>query len=122
MDLIPITPEYYEFVRTLRTDPRTQEGFIEETSISPQQQIKYMEEHSKNYYVCLLYQEPAGYVGVIEDDIRICTHPNHQRKGVGFFMLDEIKKLYPFATGRIKRENIASQLLFEKCRIGYNLI
>lgn len=122
MDLVAITPKYYEFVRALRTDPRTQSGFIQEISISHEDQIRYMKEYSKNYYVCLLHEQPAGYVGVIDEDIRICTHPNFQRKGVGFFMLSEVKKLYPLATGRIKRENTASQLLFEKCGVGYSVL
>lgn len=122
MDLIPIIPLYYEFVRALRTDPRIRATFIQEAPISPEDQVKYMEEHSKNYYICLLHGKPAAYIGVINDDIRLCTHPEYQRKGVGVFMLNEIKKLYPLATGRVKRENTASQLLFEKCGVEYNLI
>ena len=66
--------------------------------------------------------EPAGYVGVINDDVRVCTHPDFQRKGVGSFMLKHIKELYPNASARIKFENIASVFLFANSGIPHRLI
>ena len=47
-----------------------------------------------------------------DDDIRICTHPDYQGKGIGKFMLNEIIKIYPTAYGKVKIENKASQNLF----------
>jgi len=122
MDLVPIIPNHYEFVRELRMNPLTQEGFLEEAQISKEEQEKYMIKHGQNYYVCLLYGVPVGYIGVLEDDIRFCTHPVYQGKGVGSYMLREAKKLYPNATGRIKKDNIASQRAFDKADIFYTLI
>jgi len=122
MDLVLITPEYYEFVRLLRMHPETKGGFLEEATITPEQQIKYMEKHGYNYYICLLYGSPAGYIGVIDDDIRFCTDPDFQGMGVGSFMLSKVQKLYPDATGRIFRDNIASQKAFDKCKVAYKII
>ena len=122
MDLVPIIPDHYEFVRELRMNPLTQEGFLEEAQISKEEQEEYMTKHGQNYYVCLLYNVPVGYIGVLEDDIRFCTHPAYQGRGVGSYMLREAKKLYPNATGRIKKDNIASQQAFVKADILYTLI
>ena len=57
-----------------------------------------------------------------EDDIRVCTVPSYQGKGVAKFMLDKIKYMYPNAIGKIKKDNIASQKLFDKCKVPYTII
>ncbi len=75
-------------------------------------QIKYMNKHSDCYRIGIIDTHPVGFVGVIEDDIRICTHPNHQGKGVGKFMLKEIMKIFPTAYGKVKKDNEASKKLF----------
>lgn len=122
MELIAITEEYYDFVREMRMHPENVAGFLEDANITPEAQRQYMEKHGKNYYVALSYGEPVGYVGVIDNDIRICTHPHYQGTGVGRFMLSEIVKLYPQATGRILDGNTASRKLFEFCKVPYELI
>jgi hypothetical protein len=122
MDLVPITPEYYEFVRLLRTHPETQGGFLVNASITPEQQEVYMKKHSLNYFVCLLYGSPVGYIGVVDGDIRFCTDPDFQSMGVGTFMLLKIKKKFPNSSGKIKKANLASQYVFDKCGVEYKLI
>jgi len=122
MELIPITPEYYEFVRRLRTHSDNRDGFILQADITIQQQLEYMNKYSKNYYICLASLAPVGYIGVIDNDIRVCTHPDHKGKGVGKFMLDQISSIFPDAAGKIKKDNIASQKLFDKCKVPYTII
>tara|TARA_R110000824_G_scaffold347678_3_gene534422 strand:- start:180 stop:548 length:369 start_codon:yes stop_codon:yes gene_type:complete len=122
MDLISVIPKYYEFIRLLRTHPDNCNGFIVQVDITPQQQVKYMSKYSKNYYVCLSYDEPVGYIGVIDNDIRVCTHPDHKGSGIGKFMLDQISSIFPDAAGKIKKDNIASQKLFDKCKVPYTII
>lgn len=122
MELVSVKEEYFEFVRQLRTHPENKKGFILQVDITPEQQQKYMSNHLKNYYICLSYGDPVGYVGVIDDDIRVCTHPDHKGKGVGKFMLKEIVKIFPNSTGKIKKDNIASQKLFDKCKVPYTII
>lgn len=111
--LVECTPKYWDFVRELRSNPRVQSGFIEVVSISKEQQEKYMQKYGKHYRVCVVEDKPAGFVGVIENDIRICTHPEYQGMGVGKFMLEEIMKIYPNAYGKVKIENEASKKLFK---------
>jgi len=122
MELRNVTSEYYEFIRFLRTHPENAQFFLEQVKISEMDQIKYMQKYEKNYYVCLLQNQPVGYVGVIENDIRICTHPRFKNIGVGKFMLTKIKEMFPEATGKIKKDNIISQKLFISCKVPYKLI
>ena len=74
-----------------------------------------MLKYNSNYWICLDDKTPAGYVGVIDDDIRVATHPDYQGKGVGTFMINEIMKLIPTAIARVKLDNEASVKLFERC-------
>ena len=122
MELIQINEEYYEFVREMRMHPENVAGFLTEANITPEDQVKYMKKHGEDYFIALSYGEPVGYVGVIDNDIRICTHPQHQGTGVGRFMLSEIIKLYPQATGRIIKDNVVSRKLFDSCKVPYELI
>jgi ribosomal protein S18 acetylase RimI-like enzyme len=115
MELIKCTPKYWEFVRTLRNDERVLDGFIKSVHITEEMQIKYMKNHSDFYRIGLVDNKPAGYVGVIEDDIRVCTHPDYQGKGVGKFMINEIMKEEPTAFAKVKMDNEVSIKLFEAC-------
>ena len=115
MRLVECDLKYWEFVRTLRNDERVLEGFIQSTNISKIMQIEYMNKYSDNYRIALVDDEPAGFVGVIDDDIRVCTHPDYQGKGVGKFMINECMKIWPTAFAKIKLNNEASIKLFESC-------
>ena len=114
-ELVKCRPEYWEFVRELRNDSRVISGFIETTYITPEMQNEYMKLHQYEYRIGLLYGKPVGYVGVIEDDIRVCTHPNYQKLGVGKFMINEIMLDIPTAFAKVKIGNTASLKLFESC-------
>tara|TARA_R100001443_G_scaffold63417_1_gene73206 strand:+ start:918 stop:1286 length:369 start_codon:yes stop_codon:yes gene_type:complete len=122
MELVEVSETHYEFIRNLRMHPKNLKWFLNQSEITAEDQVNYMEKHAQDYRVCLLYGEPVGYVGVIENDIRICTHPSFAGNGVGYFMLSEIKKLYPEATGKILKHNTASRKLFEKCKIPFEVL
>lgn len=113
MKLVLCVEKYWEFVRTLRNDERVSDGFIEMINITPEMQKVYMSKYSEYYRIALVNDIPAGYVGVIEDDIRICTHPDYQNMGVGKYMLAEILKEFPTAYGKVKIDNEASKKLFK---------
>jgi len=112
MELVNCTEKYWEFVRVLRNDKRVLDGFIKSTYITKEIQLSYMKDHYQFYRIALIDNQPCGYIGVINNDIRICTHPNFQGKGVGKFMLKEILKIFPNAFGKVKIENEASRKLF----------
>jgi ribosomal protein S18 acetylase RimI-like enzyme len=115
MELVDCTSEYWEFVRQLRMDDRVLNGFIQTIEITSEQQIKYMSKYSHCYRICLSDGIPAGFVGVIDDDIRVCTHPDYQGKGIGKFMINECMKIWPTAFAKVKIDNEASLKLFESC-------
>jgi RimJ/RimL family protein N-acetyltransferase len=115
MELVMCTSDYWEFVRELRMDERVIDGFIETIPITSEQQIKYMLSNAQYYRIALVDGKPAGYVGVINDDIRVCTHPDYQGMGVGKFMIDECMKIWPTAYAKVKHGNEASSKLFLSC-------
>ena len=113
--LVKNDPQYWEFIRKLRNMDGVRQGFVNQQEIKPVEQARYMLKHNDDYWICLVDEKPAGYVGVIDDDIRVATHPDFQGKGVGAFMIDEVMKTNPFAHARVKLDNYASLKLFEKC-------
>ena len=117
LNLEPCTKEYWEFVRNLRNDKRVTSGFIENNKISKEAQVKYMSKYSSCYYVALLNGKPCGYIGAIDGDIRVCTHPDYQNQGIGTFMIKELTKSKSDIFAKIKIDNISSIKAFEKA--GY---
>jgi RimJ/RimL family protein N-acetyltransferase len=112
--LVPATEKYFTFILDLRNDPLVNKGFIERELISENSHLEYMKKNSNLFKVCLLDSLPVGYIGVIENDIRIAVHVNHLQKGVGTFMVNEIARDHPNLIAKVKVENIASIKLFEK--------
>ena len=106
---------YWEFIRNLRNLDGVREGFIVQDIIDPEAHQEYMKKYSDCFYICLIDEIPAGYVGVIQNDIRVATHPNFQGQGVGKFMINNIMNLNPAAHAKIKIDNQASLRLFKSC-------
>lgn len=115
MEFVECSPQYWDFIRKLRNDKRVQDGFVETGKITAEQQIEYMKVNSTNYRVALINGSPAGYIGVLQDDIRVCTHPEYQGKGVGRFMVEKSLEIWPNAVAKVKVNNIKSVKLFEAC-------
>ena len=91
------------------------QGFIQQQLITQEQQQSYMSKFNDCYYVCLYDDQPCGYVGVINDDIRVATHPDFQGKGVASFMINEIMKIHTNALAKVKVDNHRSLKLFKSC-------
>ena len=115
MELVNNDPKYWEFIRTLRNMDGVREGFIQQAYITREVHEKHIKKHGHLYYICIEDDVPMGYVGVIENDIRVATHPDHQKKGIGKFMINELVKNNTTARAQIKIENTASVALFEAC-------
>ena len=108
--------KYYEFIRLLRNDPKNQKGFLEQVNIDSEQQKKYMDKYKNNYYICVDENEiPLGWIGEVDDDIRLCTDTKHKSNGVGSFMLNELHKLHPKAHAKVLLDNEPSNKVFIKC-------
>jgi RimJ/RimL family protein N-acetyltransferase len=114
LSLVENEPRYWEFIRGLRNDPKIASGFIQQTSISPLEQNRYMQQYGNCFHICLLNGEPVGFVGVIDNDIRIACKSENQRQGIAAYMLSEMVKKFPRAVAKIKIDNDASLSLFRK--------
>lgn len=115
LKLVKNDPRYWEFIRELRNMDGVRQGFINQEHIDTFAQARYMLQYNSNFWICLDSDTPAGYVGVIDDDIRVATHPDYQGKGIGSFMINEIVKICPTACAKVKLDNEASIKLFERC-------
>ena len=115
LKLVKNSPKYWEFIRDLRNKKEIRQGFISQEYIDSIQQAEYMLKYNNNFWICLANEQPAGYVGVIENDIRVATHPDYQSLGIGTFMINEVMKLEPEAYAKVKLDNEASIKLFERC-------
>ena len=115
LKLVRNSPKYWEFIRTLRNMDSVRQGFIQQEEIDKIAHATYMLQYNNNFWICLDNDAPMGYVGVIDNDIRVATHPDFQGLGVGAFMINEIMKICPDAAAKVKLDNEASLRLFEKC-------
>tara|TARA_R100001086_G_scaffold220870_1_gene137870 strand:- start:234 stop:617 length:384 start_codon:yes stop_codon:yes gene_type:complete len=115
MILVQNKKEYWGFIRNLRNHEDVKTGFIRQENISEVIHESHMSLFGECYYICLIKEKPAGYVGVIDRDIRVATHPDFQGKGVGKFMINELMKIYPDSFAKVKIKNKASIKLFEAC-------
>lgn len=106
--------KYYDFIRCLRCDKDLKSGFVEQANITPEQQTRYMEKHKDEYYIALLDNEPVGFIGVVDNDVRLAVKKAFQRKGVASFMLKEISKIYKDFDVLVKEDNFASLQMFKK--------
>jgi hypothetical protein len=113
MRLVPCTEEYWEFVRQLRMDDRVAAGFIEKADITQEQQKQYMAAHWHEFFIALIDAAPAGFVGCVNNEIRTCTHPDFQKRGVGVFLMREIMKRFPSSISKVKIDNHASRKMCE---------
>lgn len=115
MELVENEPKYWEFIRELRNMDGVREGFVQQEIISAEVHKSFMEKNSTFFYILLDKDIPICYIGNIDNDIRVATHPDHQGKGAATFALNELMKLHPNAMAKVKIENKASLRLFEKC-------
>ena len=120
LELVPNEEKYWEFIRNLRIMKGITQGFVEQKDITVEQQQEYMKQFNNNFYICLYKSNPAGYIGIIENDIRVATHPQFQGKGIGSFMVNSVMEMHPDAYAKVKIDNIASYNLFKKCGFKVN--
>jgi RimJ/RimL family protein N-acetyltransferase len=65
--------------------------------------------------VCVDSGEVIGFIGHVENDIRLATKKTHQNKGVGKFMVEAFMEKFPNSFAKVKIDNEASRRLFESC-------
>lgn len=128
--LVPNEPRFWNFIGELRADEKVQHGFVEQLSgFDEEKQRAYMENYADCYWVAVetygfddYYKTnnriiPWGFVGVVDNDLRICVDPLAQGNGIGKFMLEELKVLIDIkkVDVKVKHDNIPSHKLFLSC-------
>ena len=79
LKLVKNEEKYFEFIRNLRNNKENQKGFLEQVSITKEQQKNYMSKYGDDYYICLKENIPVGYIGVVDNDIRVCTDTKYKK-------------------------------------------
>ena len=118
MELVDCDKKYWEFVRSLRNDSNNLLGFIETKYISFDDQLNYMKLNSSFFKICLLNDEPVGYIGLIgekKDEITFCVAHSKKGNGIGSFMVEDFTK-NKSCWAKVKVENKNSSYIFEKLR------
>ena len=113
--LVYNNPKYWEDIRNLRNNPNVKKGFINQKHISKEEHTAFMLKHGDDFFVSLWDNSFVGYVGIIDNDIRIATIPEAQGHGIAAFMLKNVHQRYPESIAKVKLDNEASIKLFEKC-------
>lgn len=119
--MVKATGEYWLFILQLRN--RLREYFFNQEIIDASEHVAFMRKNWDNYYVYLDdNRKPAGWVGVVDGDIRVAVSPEFQKLGIASFMLEHIKRMYPDAKAQILESNTASIKLFESAKIPMEII
>jgi len=95
--------------------------FINQKEVQIKDHFNYMLHNSKFYEVCVADNIFAGFVGLVNGDIRIGVSNKFKRKGIGKFMLQNFKKFEQIKQVKIKVDNEASIKLFESLGFKKNL-
>ena len=115
MKLIKNSQNYWQFIKELRYHPDNVHGFVTSDLVTSEEQIKYMNQYGDNYFICIKDEKPVGFIGQIDNDIRLAVSPDSKNQGIGKFMLNEFMNTHPFATAKVLLHNILSLKTFYSC-------
>tara|TARA_R110002020_G_scaffold20838_4_gene70681 strand:+ start:1981 stop:2364 length:384 start_codon:yes stop_codon:yes gene_type:complete len=104
---------HWDAILEIRNENRG--GFGDSSTIRSGTHCKYMFENFSNYLLCVERDEVLGFIGHVNNDIRLATKKVHQNKGIGKFMVESFMEKYPEAFAKVKLDNKGSLKLFESC-------
>lgn len=113
---------YREFVRKLRNDKRLKKSWVNHTNITKEQQKEYMDKYGNQYFIFINGEKPIGFIGIVDEDLRLAVLPEYQNAGVGQYMLDFIISSEKKFKVRVRKDNIDSQKFFERNKIKFELV
>ena len=114
LKIIQCSPEFWDFILNLRNDSEIKKGFVIQDKIEKRDHYEYMNLNNEKYYICLENDDPVGFVGSVNNDIRFAVIKEKQGKGIGNYMIGFIKTKFPKAQAKVKIENISSLKCFKK--------
>ena len=113
MELVKCDRSHWDSVLEIRNENRY--GFGDSSLIFPLVHYGYMFNNHKNYLICVEDGEVIGFIGHVENDIRLAVKKDRQKRGVGKFMVEGFIEKHPASFAKIKLDNEASLNLFEGC-------
>ena len=107
--------KYWDDILTIRNN--NSYGFGDTKKINKTIHYEFMEKFSDHYYVLIFSDtdKVVGFVGCVDNDIRVSVDDDYKQKGFGKKLVDFIKNKYPQSFAKIKIDNEASLKLFESC-------
>jgi RimJ/RimL family protein N-acetyltransferase len=117
MELRRATYLDWEFIRKVRNAGK--EGFFVSEDVSIDEHEKFMAMHGRDYYIGVEEGEDVGFIGVVNDDIRVGVCKKRRGRGLGSKLIKKYTDEF-LQSGRqhyveavIKKDNIASITAFE---------
>lgn len=110
--------EFWNDILLIRNEDK--ESFDKQHEISSEEHGKFMTINSINYRIATINGKFAGFVGIVNEDIRVGVKKEYRKMGIGKFMINEFCKIFEINHAKIKINNIASQKLFESCGFEKN--
>ena len=109
--------DWYEWSDILEIRNLTSHGFGNTCEVDKETQFLLYEKVLQGLHSRRVRGKIVGFGGVIDDDIRVAVHPDHQGLGIGKDIIYNLSLKYPNAFAKVKLDNEASLKLFESC--GY---
>jgi len=113
MELRLVNCDTIFWINILQIRNKDKKCFIDQKEIEIEDHFNYMLYNSKFYEVCLADNVFAGFVGLVDGDLRIGVSDQFKQKGIGKFMLENFKKFQQVKQVKVKTDNEASIKLFE---------
>lgn len=113
MELRLVNCDTIFWINILQIRNEDEKCFIDQKEIEIEDHFNYMLYNSKFYEVCLADNVFAGFVGLVDGDLRIGVSDQFKQKGIGKFMLENFKAFKAVKEVKVKIDNEASRKLFE---------
>jgi ribosomal protein S18 acetylase RimI-like enzyme len=113
LKLVKCEQDFWNDILIIRNEDK--DSFNKQHEISLEEHQKFMNINAINYRVATIDGKFAGFVGIVNDDIRVGVKKEYRKMGIGKFMINEFYKIFEINHAKIKINNIASQKLFESC-------
>ena len=108
LELVPNERRYWNFIMEMRFHPDNISGFVFRGSVTDSQHLSHMENHGNCYQICLSNGVPVGFIGSVDNDIRLAVDPTMKNNGIGKFMLENTT----YAYAKVLHDNTPSLRLF----------
>lgn len=113
LKLVECEQKFWNDILIIRNEDK--ESFDKQHEISLEEHEKFMTINDINYKIATIDGKFAGFIGIVNEDIRVGVKKEYRKIGVGKFMINEFRKIFEINHAKIKINNVASQKLFESC-------